>query len=86
MNLKKLRKNIDSFDDKIILLISKRMNVVKKVALYKKKNNLPVYSKKREEEILERLKTKAKKLKIDQKLVVKIYKEMFSSSKKLQRR
>jgi len=86
MNLKKLRKNIDSFDDKIILLISKRMNVVKKVALYKKKNNLPVYSKKREEEILERLKTKAKKLKIDQKLVVKIYKEMFSSLKKLQRK
>jgi monofunctional chorismate mutase len=86
MDLRKLRKNIDSFDDKIIFLISKRMNVVKKVATYKKKNNLPIYFKKREEEILERLKAKAKKLKVDEKLIVKIYKEMFSSSKKLQRR
>lgn len=83
MNLQKLRKDIDNIDDKIVALIKKRMSIAKKVGEYKKKNNLPVYSKNREDEILSKLKSKSKQ---DYLLFEQIYKKIFSHSRKLQRK
>ncbi len=83
MDLKQLRKDIDTIDNKIVLLVKKRMSIAKKVGEYKKKNNLPVYSKRREDEILFKLKKKAKQ---DYALFEQIYKKIFSHSRKLQRK
>lgn len=49
-----LRKNIDEIDAKIVSLLLKRSDVVKKIAVYKKSCNLPVVDKQREIDVLEK--------------------------------
>ena len=46
--LKKARKEINAIDDKLLLLLTHRMKVVKKVGEYKIRNNMPIVDKKRE--------------------------------------
>ncbi|MBW6410839.1 prephenate dehydratase [Clostridium weizhouense] len=48
------RKSIDEIDKEIIELFEKRMDVVLKIGEYKKKNNLPVFNKQREEQVVEK--------------------------------
>jgi len=50
--LKKLRTQIDSVDEQIIVAIVKRLEYVKIIQDYKRKNNLSRIDKKREKEIL----------------------------------
>jgi len=58
MDLKDIRKEIDAVDDQIAALINKRMEIVKKVAEYKKQagvNAAGIRDIKRETEILARI-------------------------------
>ena len=55
MDLGNIREQIDEIDNQIISLFKKRMEAVTNVAIYKKENNLPVFSRKREREILNRI-------------------------------
>ncbi|MCL2077987.1 MAG: chorismate mutase [Oscillospiraceae bacterium] len=55
MNLNDIRKEIDSTDNQIAELIHKRMEIIKKVAEYKKQTGTGVADKKREREILDRI-------------------------------
>ncbi|MDP4132880.1 MAG: chorismate mutase [Bacillota bacterium] len=55
MDLDKLRKEIDLIDDEIISLFIQRMEVVSKVAEYKKENGIKVTQQGREDEILKRV-------------------------------
>ncbi|GAA0076852.1 prephenate dehydratase [Clostridium sp. CTA-5] len=48
------RKSIDEIDKEIIELFEKRMDVVLKVGEYKKKNNLPIFNKQREDQVIEK--------------------------------
>ncbi|KOF57570.1 MULTISPECIES: shikimate dehydrogenase [Clostridium] len=50
--LDNIRNEIDEVDRKLTKLFEKRMELVKKVADYKKKNNLPVLNSKREKEVI----------------------------------
>ena len=59
MELKDLRKQIDSIDDELVRLFVKRMEVSAKVADYKKERNLPIYGPSREREILQEVAEKA---------------------------
>ena len=52
MDLKEIRKEIDTVDDELIKLFKKRMELSAQVAEYKIKNHLPVYVPSREQEIL----------------------------------
>ncbi|GAB6168056.1 prephenate dehydratase [Clostridium carnis] len=52
--LESYRKEIDEIDRELIKLFEKRMNVAIKVGEYKKKNNLPILNKGREEEVIEK--------------------------------
>ncbi|MEG0371098.1 MAG: prephenate dehydratase [Clostridium sp.] len=54
LDLEEIRNEIDRIDNDILKLFSKRMDAVIKVAEYKKKNNLEVLNRKREEEVIER--------------------------------
>ena len=56
MDLKDLRDEIDQIDKEILGLFVKRMEVVKKVAEFKKQNNLPVLQGGREKEVIENIK------------------------------
>ncbi|AOR24489.1 prephenate dehydratase [Clostridium taeniosporum] len=53
-NLDDYRKSIDEIDQKITALFEERMNVVLKVGEYKKKNNLPIFNKNREDEVIKK--------------------------------
>ena len=48
------RKKIDEIDREITRLFEERMDTVIKVGEYKKKNNLPVLNKDREQEVIEK--------------------------------
>ncbi|GKU25509.1 chorismate mutase [Clostridium folliculivorans] len=53
-DIEQYRKSIDDIDKKIIELFQERMEVVTKVARYKKENNLPIYNGNREEQVIEK--------------------------------
>ena len=59
MDLKEIRREIDATDDEILRLFLKRMDLCVGVAKYKKENNMQVFQGKREQEILERIKSEA---------------------------
>ncbi len=52
MDLKSLRSEIDEIDSELIRLFTKRMEICKRVALYKKENGIPVLDSSREKELL----------------------------------
>ncbi|MBR3704040.1 MAG: chorismate mutase [Oscillospiraceae bacterium] len=55
MELKECRNKLDVIDSQLISLFCERMEIVKKVAEYKKEHDLPILSSAREKEILERV-------------------------------
>ena len=55
MDIQKLREEINSIDDKMVELFCRRMETAQKIAEYKKENNLPVFDRTREREVLYRL-------------------------------
>ena len=55
MDLKEIRYEIDKIDEELKRLFYARMDLVLKVAKYKKANNLKVLDNNREKEMLERL-------------------------------
>lgn len=54
-DLTQLREEINKVDDELLKLFEKRMLLANDVADYKKKNNLPVYDRRREREILNKV-------------------------------
>lgn len=52
MELRQAREDIDKIDNEIIELVAKRLSIAKEIAKIKKKNNLSVENKEREEEVL----------------------------------
>ena len=86
MNLDQIRKNIDKIDKQIVQLISLRQSYMPRVAQYKKENSLPIFHSKREKKILESKKELAKKLKIKEELVEKIFKLIIKDSREIQKK
>jgi len=60
MNLNDLRQEIDTINNEIIALFSKRLDVARKIAEIKKQEGLPVFDPKREQEQLNQLREIAK--------------------------
>lgn len=80
-NLKESRKTLDEIDSKIILLLEERMNVAKGIGIYKLNHNLNTTDKNREKDIIENLESKINPE--FKNIVMPIYKEIFSESKKI---
>ena len=53
-DLKQLRQQINDIDQEMVKLFERRMKVSSKIGQFKKENNLPIYDKKREEQVLKR--------------------------------
>ena len=81
MNLDKIREEIDSIDKALCELIVKRMDCSKEVAGYKLENNLPVFDKKRENAILDKI-TKQSNQYGEQ--LKRIYNSLMEQSKSIQ--
>lgn len=86
MSLKELRKDIDSTDDKIIELLAKRKDLIKKISEIKKELNKPVIDEEREQQVTERIKEKAKESGLDEKFVASLYDIILENSRNEQER
>ena len=79
--IERLRKEIDSIDNKIVELLSKRKGIVKKIAGIKKQENKPVIDNKREQEIINRLKKLSKEKGLDENFIESIYETIINYSR-----
>lgn len=82
--LENFRGQIDRVDEEIMVLLKRRHQIVKKVAKYKLENNLEIFQKKREDELIKNKLEKAKLMNIDKKLVENIFKNILEDSKNVQ--
>tara|TARA_B100001741_G_scaffold302811_1_gene292374 strand:- start:148 stop:438 length:291 start_codon:yes stop_codon:yes gene_type:complete len=85
IKLKKIRKNLDKLDDSFIKLIKKRTNLVKQVLKLKEKKN-QIIDKKRIKFILNQIRKKSIKNKIDPKITNRIWINMIYSYIDFERR
>ncbi len=51
-DIKDIREEINKIDKEMVSMFEKRMDLIKKVALYKKENIIPIFDKKREDELI----------------------------------
>ena len=80
----RLRQKIDNLDEDIIQLLKKRMRISKEVGKLKEELDIPVEDKSRENEIIDRLTTKAGK-NLSEEQLIRIFTVVFKSSKQVQK-
>ena len=79
-----LRYEVDLLDDQILRLLSKRMDIIKQIALEKMNHKLPLFDENREEQMNENWINKAKVYDMDQNAIQKIFNEILRMSKETQ--
>ena len=82
--LDNLRNQIDNTDNEIMILIKRRLQTSRKIAEYKLKNGMEIYQPEREQEIVNKLISKATTMNINSRFITKIFDEIFEESKKIQ--
>lgn len=82
----KVRRQIREIDAKMIALISKRMNLSKKLGKLKKEKNLPIRDKKRETLLFKQWRASALACGVSYKCVKKLWKLILNESIKIQNR
>ncbi|PIP63182.1 hypothetical protein COW98_00015 [Candidatus Roizmanbacteria bacterium CG22_combo_CG10-13_8_21_14_all_35_9] len=80
-----LRKQIDEIDNLIVNLLAKRLTVVKKVGKWKNKKGLVPLDKSRWQKILTSKIVKAKKLKLNPKLIKNIWNLIHEEALKIEK-
>lgn len=86
MKLEDCREKIDKIDKEIMILLGRRFKIVKKVAFFKKRNNLRIEDKSREKEVLEKVKTIGTEVEISHTWLLKLFRLIIQESKKIQKR
>lgn len=84
-SLDSLRKNIEKIDIKVTELLLDRYKIVKEIGNLKRKKNLPVYQKNREELLLKSLKNHCNKRSMKFSYLFNIFKNIHKESRKIQR-
>jgi chorismate mutase len=82
--LSDLRKEIDTADEEIINALAKRFSVVEEIARLKKNKKIEPLDKKRWNEVLQKVVSKTKQLRISEELIKKIYDEIHQASLKIE--
>ena len=77
------RTKISKIDDMVIDLLIERFELTDKVGMFKRKNNIPIENKDVEKRIIARLVARGDN-KVDGKLILKVYSEIFKHSKERQ--
>ncbi|MDX1808366.1 MAG: prephenate dehydratase [Sulfurospirillaceae bacterium] len=83
MNIEQYRKEIDSLDDQILVLLNKRMEAVKAIGRLKQSTGGSIYRPEREKEILDRLKGLDKKY-LNSDAIDAIFLEIFAVSRNIE--
>jgi chorismate mutase len=71
--LEKLRNQINHLDDELMQILSQRMKVAEKIAIYKKENNITILQTNRWNEILNRACSRAEKLGLSREFITKYF-------------
>jgi chorismate mutase/prephenate dehydratase len=79
-----LRKQIDEIDDELIQLLSKRMDVVKKVGELKQTDNSAIYRPEREKAIIDRLEANKQGSLLNRSAIEAIFLEIFAVSRNIE--
>jgi chorismate mutase len=82
--LDRYRAQLDNVDSEIIYLIKRRFQVTQKIAKYKKENNMEIYQPSRENEIFNKISSKAITMKIDENFIQDLFGLIIDESKKQQ--
>lgn len=80
-----LREKINEIDQKLVVLFEERMEIVLKVAQYKKLNSIPILDEDREKEVIDRNKARLKNKNFEDSLE-KFLNELMNLSKKEQKK
>ncbi len=79
-NLDSLRDKVDFIDKKLVHLLAERFKIIKKIAKYKKRHNLPIMDFKRVKE-MQKLRLKfAKPFRVPPKMITHIFKDLINFS------
>jgi chorismate mutase len=84
--IEKKRKKIDKLDKKILLNLAERISIAKDIADYKIKNDIPVYQKEREKEILQKLTKLGKENDLRDKFIDDIFNRIIKESRLVQKK
>ncbi|MDI6803617.1 MAG: chorismate mutase [Bacteroidota bacterium] len=84
--LKSMRKLIDRIDSQLVNLIAVRQHLAEEIGKIKKQNNLTITNPEREQLILERTSSIARKKKLDNKFVKKVFQLILKQSRIIQRK
>ncbi len=68
-DLELYRQEIDTIDRELLTLIKKRFDIIEKVGIYKKENNMPPLQPARWQEVLEKIKHQWKELNLNPKYI-----------------
>ena len=83
-SLEQFRQEIDTVDEQIISLLGKRLEIVRKVGIYKAERNIPPLDKGRWREVLVSKMNQAKSLHISEELVEDIYNRIHKEALKIE--
>ena len=83
-SLETLREEINRIDENIVGLLSRRMEVAKKIAALKKEKGIPVEDRGRERTLFLKLEKEARRNNLDEKFVSEIFGAIISHSKNIQ--
>ena len=84
LDLEEIRSRIDQIDRKLIELIEERLEIVREVALYKKENNMKIFDRRREEEVVDKNLSNVKNEELKHYIEI-ILKDIMDSSKEYQK-
>ena len=85
MNVEELRKDIDRIDDTMLELLATRSALAREIGRLKKKEGKRIMDKKRENEIIERLKKKAVENDLDDGFVEDLFRTIITKSREEQK-
>lgn len=72
-SLDEMRQDIDKLDDQILSLIAQRFKVVAEVGQYKKREGMPPLQPNRWQQVVNKLRTKAKQLNLNEDMIEQIW-------------
>lgn len=84
--LEQLRKKIDVIDAAIIKKLSQRQKLTRQIGQYKAAHNIPVKDQSREENLLQHYEKLCEQYELPPPLVTRLFKIIFTYSRKLQRK
>lgn len=83
--IEKFRAQIDIIDQTILELIGKRYAISGRIGTVKRDLKLSILNKEREKELLTNIKSKARKLNLDEKLIEDVWQRIIKESRKVQK-